>query len=55
LETRALFWSHLPKDWNQEKGFLTLDGEHHNAAGAQLIVDLFSDLITNWLSDDVYI
>jgi len=55
LETRALFWSHLPKDWNQDKGFLTLDGEHHNAAGAQLIVDLFSDLITNWLSDDIYI
>ena len=51
LETRALFWSHLPKDWDQDRGFLTLDGEHMNEAGAQLLVDLFSDLISNWLSD----
>lgn len=47
LETRNLFFSNLPQDWSEIEGYLTQDGEHHNAAGAKLIEDLFFDQIQN--------
>jgi len=47
LDTRSLFFSHLPSNWNKKCGYLTLDGEHHNQRGAAVVEDMFYDLIVN--------
>lgn len=41
LETRAEFFANLPTGWNQHSGYLTVDGEHHNSRGAQLVEEMF--------------
>ena len=35
------FFSELPPDWDNYQGYLTIDGEHHNARGADLVRNMF--------------
>ena len=47
LRTRDIFFNHLPADWNEHQGYLTQDGEHPNARGAQLMQSIFIDALQN--------
>lgn len=46
LNTRKAFFDNLPSDWQNSLGYLTIDGEHHNAKGAQIVQDMFIDALT---------
>lgn len=50
IETRESFQSQLPENWDQPTGYLTLDGEHHNQRGAEIILNLFTRAVSNWLN-----
>ena len=52
LDTRTLFQSNLPPNWSESRGYLTVDGEHHNAQGAKLIIDMFTILLMKYIDDD---
>lgn len=41
FRTRDLFFHNLPSSWMLPTGYLTLDGEHHNAEGVGLIQRVF--------------
>ena len=47
FHTRDLFFDNLPSSWILPSGYLTMDGEHHNADGVALVQHVFE----TWLVD----
>jgi hypothetical protein len=50
LNTRQAFFDNLPSNWRSHFGYLTLDGEHHNAAGAKIVQDMFLKALESVMS-----
>lgn len=47
FHTRDIFFSKIPSYWMVPTGYLTLDGEHHNADGAKIIRQIFENFLVN--------
>jgi len=55
VDTRAAFYRSLNRKvpvWTHASGYLTIDGEHHNKRGAQIVTDMFYRALNAFYKDD---
>ena len=50
LKFPAAFQGQLQPGWDQNSGYLTLDGEHHNEKGSAIILDIFTQALCSWIN-----
>ena len=50
IHTRDIFFSKIPPDWREHEGYLTVDGEHPNSAGKEIIRGIYESILNKWFS-----
>jgi hypothetical protein len=49
IDVRGALLSAIPSWWVWSMGYVTIDGEHLNSQGVEIVSQLFANVIDDWL------